>query len=326
MSSTLLSISHLSTHFQSPTGLIRAVDDLSLQVNTGESIGLVGESGCGKSVLARSIMRLIPDPPGRIVSGEIIFEDQNILKYSKNKMQKVRGNAISMIFQEPMTALNPVYTVGTQLAEVFRKHRGMKKSEAWSHVLELLRMVRLPDPEKRIHEFPFQMSGGMRQRVVIAMALACRPKLILADEPTTALDVTIQAQILELIKTLQQELTTSMVLITHDLGVVAETTQRVLVMYAGQVVEEAPIGDLFNEPLHPYTAGLMRSMPTMERDRHKNAGPLKTIPGIVPDLSSIPSGCRFYERCERRLSQCLKTHPSLLQIDSERWVRCRLYV
>ena len=325
MTNNLLEVNGLQTYFFTHHGMIRAVDDVSLSVSSREMVGIVGESGCGKSVLARSILRLIPNPPGRIVGGEIKFNGDNLLKLSEKEMQQIRGNAISMIFQEPMTALNPVYTVGTQLAEVYRKHKGIKKHAAMDMTVDMLKMVGIPSPETRIKEYPFQMSGGMRQRVVIAMALACRPKLILADEPTTALDVTIQAQILRLINELERKLGTSMILITHDLGVIAETVRRVLVMYAGRVVEEANVYDLFEKPLHPYTEGLMWSMPSLENGYSKNAGPLTEIPGIVPDLSRLPRGCYFYPRCHRRMGLCLGEAPELKEYKPGHWVGCWLY-
>lgn len=325
MSGPLLEIKELQTHFFTPQGKVKAVDQVSLSVRTGEMVGIVGESGCGKSVLARSIMRLIPDPPGRIVGGDIRFEGNSLLDLNEKKMQQVRGNAISMIFQEPMTSLNPVYTIGAQLAETFRQHQPLKKKEALDKAVEMLKLVKIPAPQSRIKDYPFQMSGGMRQRVVIAMALACRPKLILADEPTTALDVTIQAQILKLIRELEQELGTSMILITHDLGVIAETVKRVLVMYAGNVVETATVEDLFDHPLHPYTEGLMWSMPSLENGQSKDKGPLKEIPGIVPDLSRLPSGCYFYPRCHRRKTICKGEPPNLKEHKPGHQVRCWLY-
>ena len=288
-------------------------------------LGIVGESGCGKSVLARSILRLIPEPPGRIVGGEIILDGQSLLTLSKKQLRQIRGNQISMIFQEPTLSLNPVFTIREQLSEVFILHQKLNRSQARQRSVEMLQMVGIPSPETRIKDYPFQMSGGMRQRVMIAMALACRPKLILADEPTTALDVTIQAQILSLINDLKQEFATSMILITHDLGVVAETVTRVLVMYAGKVVEEANVGDLFDKPLHPYTVGLIWSAPSLDRDDNKNAGPLKEIPGIVPDLSRLPKGCYFLPRCQRKKDICGEEAPQMIETEPGHWVRCWLY-
>ena len=325
MAQSLLEISNLCTYFFTQLGVVKAVDDVSLSVGSREMVGVVGESGCGKTVMARSILRLIPDPPGRIVGGDIRFQGDSLLKRSETEMQKIRGNAISMIFQEPMTSLNPVYTVGMQLAEVVKKHQDVSKREAMDKAVDMLKMVRIPSPETRVKEYPFQMSGGMRQRVIIAMALACRPKLILADEPTTALDVTIQAQILRLISELEEELGTSMILITHDLGVIAETVRRVLVMYAGKVVEETSVEELFSNPLHPYTEGLMWSVPSVEDEQSKDAGPLQEISGIVPDLSHLPPGCYFYPRCHRRKEMCLEKIPELIEQAPGHLVRCWLY-
>jgi len=309
MKNRLLEINNLRTYFFTHEGVVKAVDDISLSVDSGKMVGIVGESGCGKSVLARSILRLIPDPPGKIVDGEINFGDNSLLDLSEKEMQQIRGNEISMIFQEPMTSLNPVYTVGTQVAEVFRKHQKINKREAIERSIEMLGMVGIPSPESRVKEYPFQMSGGMRQRIVIAMALACHPKLILADEPTTALDVTIQAQILSLINKLERELGTSMILITHDLGVIAEVVARVIVMYAGKLVEQALVDDLFNRPLHPYTQGLMWSVPSLEEDQNKDTEPLKEIPGIVPDLGHLPQGCYFSPRCHKKMEICRNEEP-----------------
>ncbi len=325
MDERLLKITDLQTHFFTYHGVVKAVDGVSLSVGNGEMVGIVGESGCGKSVLARTIMRLIPDPPGRIVGGEIIFQGEPMLSFSEKRMQLIRGNTVSMIFQEPMTSLNPVYTVGTQIAEVFRKHQKLRKKEAHERSVEMLKKVGIPSPETRVKEYPFQMSGGMRQRIVIAMALACRPKLILADEPTTALDVTVQAQILNLISELERELGTSMILITHDLGVIAETVKRVLVMYAGKVVEEADVGNLINNPLHPYTEGLMFSVPSFEADQNKDNSRLKEIPGIVPDLSSLPPGCSFSPRCHKRMDVCGHQEPTFSEVSSNHRVKCWLY-
>jgi oligopeptide/dipeptide ABC transporter ATP-binding protein len=322
---SLLRIRNLSTFFFTHHGVVKAVNDVSFSVARGEMVGIVGESGCGKSVLARSIMRLIPDPPGRIVSGEILINDDNLIELSEKKMQRIRGNNISMIFQEPMTSLNPVYSVGDQIIEVYRRHRNLGKREALQRTLRMLKLVGIPAPEIRVREYPFQMSGGMRQRVMIAMALACRPQLILADEPTTALDVTIQAQILRLIRDLETELGTSMILITHDLGIIAETVKRVLVMYAGKVVEEADVKDLFEYPLHPYTEGLMGSLPSIEDGHSKDAGPLKEISGIVPDLSRLPGGCYFYPRCHQKKDPCRSEMPDLKEHRPKHSVRCWLY-
>ena len=321
----LLEVSNLKTHFFTYNGVAKAVDDVSFDIAPGEMVGIVGESGSGKSVTARSVMRIIPSPPGKIVGGSIAFDGRALLELSDKQMQDVRGNQISMIFQEPMTALNPVYTVGYQLREVILKHQDKSKSQAFELAEEMLRLVGIASPDQRIKEYPFQMSGGMRQRVIIAMALACRPKLILADEPTTALDVTIQAQILKLIRELSDELGTAMLLITHDLGVSAETVDRVLVMYAGQVVEEASTDDLFGNPLHPYTEGLMTSMPSLANDLTKDSGRLIEIPGVVPNLTNLPGNCYFYARCPKRTDHCLEQIPELKSLDNGRKVRCILY-
>jgi oligopeptide/dipeptide ABC transporter ATP-binding protein len=274
--------------------------------------------------MARSILRLIPDPPGRIAGGEILFEGRPILLLSEDRLQEIRGNQISMIFQEPMSSLNPVYTIGNQLAEVFSLHQKLKKKEAWARSIEMLGMVGIPDPRLRMNDYPFQMSGGMRQRVMIAMALACKPKIILADEPTTALDVTIQAQILDLIRTFHQEMATAVVLITHDLGVIAEMADRILVMYAGKVVEEGFLSDVFNHPLHPYTEGLITSIPSLDLGQNKDSGPLREIPGVVPDLCSLPPGCTFSPRCQRRIDVCQEESPPLNRVENGHSVRCWL--
>jgi oligopeptide/dipeptide ABC transporter ATP-binding protein len=321
----LLEVRNLKTHFFTYNGVAKAVDDVSFDIAPGEMVGIVGESGSGKSVTARSVMRIIPSPPGKIVGGSIAFDGRALLELSDKQMQDVRGNQISMIFQEPMTALNPVYTVGYQLREVILKHQDKSKAQAFELAEEMLRLVGIASPDQRIKEYPFQMSGGMRQRVIIAMALACRPKLILADEPTTALDVTIQAQILKLIRELSDELGTAMLLITHDLGVSAETVDRVLVMYAGQVVEEASTDDLFGNPLHPYTEGLMTSMPSLASDLTKDSGRLIEIPGVVPNLTNLPGNCYFYARCPKRTDHCLEQIPELKSLDNGRKVRCILY-
>ncbi len=292
---TLLEISELKTHFITRDTVRRAVDGVSFKIERGRSLGLVGESGCGKSVTALSIMRLVPSPPGRIVGGAIRYKGTNLLDLSEKQMRRVRGAEISMIFQEPMTSLNPVFTAGSQVAEVFRIHRGLSRGEAFERAVEMLKQVRIPDPARRAREYPHQMSGGMRQRVMIAMALACNPDLLIADEPTTALDVTVQAQILKLMNELQEEFRSSIVMITHDLGVVAETCDDVAVMYAGQIVEEAGTVDLFDRPLMPYTQGLMRSVPRLEWVGRPHA--IKPIPGVVPDPAHFPTGCRFHPRC-----------------------------
>ena len=310
----LLSVRGLRTTFRTEEGEFAAIDDVSFDLGEGEVLGIVGESGSGKSVTALSLLRLIPDPPGRIASGEVLFEGRNLLTLSERRMREIRGAAISMIFQEPMTSLNPVLRIGYQLAETIRTHRRAGKREARTRALEILRTVHIPEPARRIDQYPFELSGGMRQRVMIAMALACGPKLLIADEATTALDVTIQAQILHLINELREKLGTAVMMITHDLGVVAETAQRVVVMYAGLVVEEAPVKVLFRRPLHPYTAGLLASIPRLpppgaappEGARHLNE-----IPGFVPSLRDLPPGCRFAPRCPLATDHCRKEQPPL---------------
>jgi peptide/nickel transport system ATP-binding protein len=316
----LLSIRNLKTVFDSDEGPAFAVNGLDLDLEEGETLGLVGESGCGKSVTALSIMRLVPNPPGRIVSGEIFFEGVDLTKLSEDRMRRIRGNRISMIFQEPMTALNPVFRVGEQIAEVFRLHRDMSASEAADAAVDMLAKVGIPSAEKRAKDYPHQMSGGMRQRVVIAMALACDPKLMLADEPSTALDVTIQAQILELMNEIKIRRGTGIILITHDLGVVAEMAERVAVMYTGMIVEEAPVGSLFASPQHPYTIGLLKSIPRIDSMR-KDRSRLYVISGRVPDLRHLPEGCTFQDRCPEVQSVCMQD-PILERKSSGHLVRC----
>ncbi|HSB77191.1 MAG TPA: ABC transporter ATP-binding protein [Candidatus Methylomirabilis sp.] len=319
----LLEINGLQTNFFTDAGVVRAVDGVSLKVRKGETLGIVGESGCGKSVTALSILRLIPDPPGKIVAGKILLDGRNLLDLPENEMRKVRGASISMIFQEPMTSLNPVFTVGDQIAEGIRLHQRLSKHDSWNKAIEMLRLVRIPDPERRVKEYPHQMSGGMRQRVMIAMALSCNPHLLIADEPTTALDVTIQAQILDLLNQLKAELGMAVMLITHDLGVVADTAARVAVMYAGRVVEEAPVMELFTNPLHPYTQGLLASIPRIEKAERRPR--LQAIPGMVPDLLDLPRGCKFQARCSKVFEPCRGEEPQLKQIKSDHFVRCFLY-
>jgi oligopeptide/dipeptide ABC transporter ATP-binding protein len=306
---TLLRINNLQTYFRTTQGVARAVDGISLQIGEGEVLGIVGESGCGKSVLALSILRLLPMPPAFFGGGEILFMDKDLLTASGEEIMRIRGNRISMIFQEPMTALNPVFTVGSQLAEVFSVHRGLGRAEALKGSIDMLARVGVPAPERRIKEYPYQLSGGMRQRVMIAMALACRPSLLLADEPTTALDVSIQAQILELMMTLKAELNTAILLITHDLGVVAEATRRVAVMYTGRIMEEAPTVDLFENPLHPYTRGLMTSIP--RADASFDTESLNEIKGVVPSVAALPPGCHFEPRCPEAMDICRTQAPPL---------------
>ncbi|MBZ4660270.1 MAG: transporter ATP-binding protein [Desulfacinum sp.] len=318
----LLEVQNLKTYFFTDRGVAKAVDDVSFSLDTGKTLCVVGESGCGKSVTALSIMRLIPEPPGRIVGGRILFEGTDLVGLSEARMRSIRGNKISMIFQEPMTSLNPVFRVGDQIAEVLELHENMKKADAMDRAVELLRMVGIPSPESRVRDYPHQMSGGMRQRVMIAMALACNPKLIIADEPTTALDVTIQAQILELMEELSRTTGTAILLITHDLGVVAETAEHVVVMYAGRVVEEAPVRELFHDPLHPYTRGLMRSIPSMSDDERRR---LEAIPGVVPSLLALPVGCKFNDRCRHAFDRCLAEEPPLTTPKDGHSVRCWLF-
>ena len=322
--SPLLQIKNLHTYFYTYDGIAKAVDGIDLTINNGETLGLVGESGCGKSVTALSVLRLIQNPPGSIVKGEILFDNQNILNLTLDQMQHIRGNNISMIFQEPMTSLNPVYRIGDQIAETIRIHRQASRQEARDHAVEMLRKVKIPDPEKRIHEYPHQMSGGMRQRVMIAIALSCNPKLLIADEPTTALDVTIQAQILNLMNQLKRDVSASVLLITHDLGVVSEMAQNVAVMYAGKIIEYANVITLFSNPKHPYSQGLLDSIPKMG-PRSSDNRMLKTIPGIVPSLLELPLGCAFFDRCAQNMDKCRRNIPPLVEIETGHAVRCWLY-
>lgn len=323
----LLDVQNLTTVFHTSShGLLTAVDDVSFSINAGQSLGVVGESGCGKSVTALSIMRLVPSPPGEITAGKIVFDGKDLLTLSEKEMQKVRGNNISMIFQEPMTSLNPVFKIGEQISEVLRLHEGLGKKAALERAIDLLHQVGIPSPAQRAKEFPHQLSGGMRQRVVIAMALACSPRLIIADEPTTALDVTIQGQILDLMHSLAENTGTALLLVTHDLGVVAENTDDVVVMYSGRVVEKASTVKLFEKPLHPYTQGLMQSIPIIpEKGTPIHKGTLDTIPGVVAPLYAQPTGCRFRERCKYAFAKCEQVEPPLLKPDTGREVRCWLY-
>ena len=311
LAATVLDVKNLETVFFTNSGLFRAVDDVSFRVRRGETLAIVGESGCGKSVSALSIMRLVPNPPGRIVGGSVMLEGTDLLALEEAEMRAIRGNRISMIFQEPMTSLNPVMRIGDQIMEAVRLHREMTKQQAWNQAVEMLRLVRIPEPARRVLEYPHQLSGGMRQRAMIAMALACRPALLIADEPTTALDVTIQAQILALVLELQQELGMGLILITHDLGVVAQTAQRVIVMYAGRKVEEADVETLFADPRHPYTRGLMASIPAVPSLQGKADARLAEIPGTVPSLTRLPKGCAFAPRCSLAVARCREAHPPL---------------
>ncbi len=311
--STLLEVSGLQTFFFTRSGVLKAVDGVSFSLARGETLAVVGESGCGKSMAALSVMRLVPDPPGRIVGGRVLLEGRDLLALDEDAMRNVRGNELSMIFQEPMTSLNPVLTIGEQIGEAIRLHQDLPASEVRARAVEMLKKVRIPEAAQRAAEYPHQLSGGMRQRAMIAMALACNPKVLIADEPTTALDVTIQAQILELIVELQRETGTALILITHDLGIVAETAQRVVVMYAGRKVEEAGVEDLFAEPLHPYTQGLMASIPRLPSMRGAGAAAgerLAEIPGMVPALTNLPQGCLFAPRCPRADDRCRADYPA----------------
>ena len=314
----LLRVSDLRTSFFTSDGEVRAVDGVSFDIADGQTVGLVGESGCGKSVTALSILRLLPKGTGRIVSGEIAFQGMDLVALRDDEMRRIRGAAISMIFQEPMTSLNPVMTIGDQIAETVRLHRGASRSEARDRAIEMLSLVKIADPLKRVRQFPHQFSGGQRQRVMIAMALACTPKLLIADEPTTALDVTIQAQILELIGELRQRLGMAVLLITHDLGVVAERADEVVVMYAGKIVESAKPEVIFSRPKHPYTVGLLHSMP----GRHGARKRLEAIPGMVPSPLNWPTGCRFRDRCARADARCAEGQPPLIEIDAQHRVAC----
>jgi peptide/nickel transport system ATP-binding protein len=319
MSAPLLSVEHLTTVFDLPSGRAAAVDDVSFELREGETLCLVGESGSGKSVTAFSILRLI-QPPGRIVHGRIMFQGKDLLTLDEREMRSVRGARIGLVFQEPMTALNPVFTIGDQLSETLLVHGRAKRREARNAAVGLLDAVRVPEPDRRIDEYPHQLSGGLRQRALIALAIACRPALLIADEPTTALDVTIQAQILDLLREMKRELKLSLLLITHDLGIVAETADRVAVMYAGRIVEEAPVGELFRDPKHPYTQGLMASIPGGARGSR-----LRAIQGTVPALGQVPPGCAFAPRCPVRLEHCSSQVPGVTDLGWNRTVRCFLY-
>ena len=324
MAERLLDVRNLDTHFVTSTGIVHAVDGVDLHIDEGETLGVIGESGCGKSVTALSIMRLV-QRPGRIMSGEIRYKGQDLASLSSKQMRRVRGKEISMIFQDPMTSLNPVVRCGEQIAEALVMHEGVGWSEALQKAGEILTLVRIPDAQRRMQEYPHQLSGGMRQRVMIAMALACKPRLLIADEPTTALDVTIQAQILELLNSLKRTLDMSVMLITHDMGVIAETAQRVVVMYAAKVIEEASVDDLFREPLHPYTQGLLRSIPRIDLAATERRR-LETIPGTVPSLKGdIAPGCRFAARCPHAMPVCTERTPVLADVRPRHRVACWLY-
>jgi oligopeptide/dipeptide ABC transporter ATP-binding protein len=317
----ILKIEDLKTHFFTHDGIVKAVDGVSFQLNRGETLGVVGESGCGKSVTALSIMRLIADPPGKIVGGKIEFEGQNLLDMDDREMRDIRGKKISMIFQEPMTSLDPVFTIGHEIIETLQIHQNLDKKEARQRTIEVLATVGIPDADKRVDSYPHELSGGMRQRAMIAMALACNPALLIADEPTTALDVTIQAQILQLINDLKTEYNTSVLLITHDLGVIAEMSEHVAVMYAGHIFEYADVHTLFENPLNPYTKGLYKSIPRLDVETRR----LDTISGMVPNLIDLPPGCPYQNRCEYCFDTCLKEMPDLLPVADQHLVKCHLY-
>jgi peptide/nickel transport system ATP-binding protein len=320
----LLDIQGLKTHFRTDDGMVRAVDGVDLSIDRGETLGVVGESGCGKTVTAMTVLKLIQMPPGRIVAGRILWQGRDLVPLNADDMRQIRAKEIAIIFQEPMTSLNPVYTVGEQIAETIRLHEGLSRREAINRAVEMLRLVHIPTPERRVRDYPHQFSGGMRQRVMIAMALSCNPKLLIADEPTTALDVTIQAQILDLLTEMKSRLGMAIMLITHAMGVVAETTQRVVVMYAGRVVEEATVERLFASPLHPYTQGLIRSIPRMDKDAGKRTR-LEAISGVVPALIDPPPGCRFAPRCKFATPGCTAAVPELRTVETGHKVACVLY-
>ena len=321
MKKNLVQIKNLKTYFYTEDGIVKAVDDVSFNIKEGEIIGVVGESGCGKSVTAMSIMKLIPSPPGKIVGGEILFEDKKILELSDEEMRRIRGNDIAVIFQEPMTSLNPIFTIGYQIEEVIILHQKLNKAEARKKSIEMLKLVGVPRAEEIVECYPHELSGGMRQRAMIAMAVSCNPKLLIADEPTTALDVTIQAQILDIMKDLKKKLKTSIMLITHDLGVIAEMAEYVVVMYAGKVIEEAPVIEIFKNPMHPYTEGLMKSKPSLDKDTER----LYSIPGQVPNPINMPEECYFCARCPKAIDICKKQQPPIREITPGHKVACFLY-
>jgi peptide/nickel transport system ATP-binding protein len=320
----LLDIRGLKTHFATDDGMVQAVDGVDITIGRGETVGVVGESGCGKTVTAMSVLKLIAMPPGRIVAGEILYQGRNLVPLGADEMDRIRAKDIAMVFQEPMTSLNPVYTVGEQIAEVLRRHEGLSRKAALDRTIEMLRLVQIPNPERRVLDYPHQFSGGMRQRVMIAMAISCSPKLLIADEPTTALDVTIQAQILDLLTDMKQRFGMAIMLITHAMGVVAETAQRVVVMYAGRVIEEAPVDELFADPRHPYTQGLIRSIPHIDKAATQKAR-LEAIPGVVPSLVNPPPGCRFAPRCQFAMPVCRAEIPALREVGSGHKVACVLW-
>ena len=324
MAEPLLEIRGLKTHFTTDDGVVQAVDGVDISIGRGETLGVVGESGCGKTVTALSVLKLIAMPPGKIVAGQILYQGRDLAPLSTAEMDRIRAKDIAMVFQEPMTSLNPVYTIGEQIAEVLRRHEGLSRKAALDKTVEMLRLVQIPNPDKRVGDYPHQFSGGMRQRVMIAMALSCSPKLLIADEPTTALDVTIQAQILELLQDMKSRFGMAIMLITHAMGVVAETAQRVVVMYAGKVIEEAPVERLFADPKHPYTQGLIRSIPRIDTAATRKAR-LEAIPGVVPSLLNPPPGCRFAARCKFAMPKCREAVPPLLDVGGGHRVACVLY-
>jgi len=320
----ILEIKDLRTYFFTYEGVAKAVDGVSYQLEKGEPLGVVGESGCGKSVTALSILRLIPVPPGKVVGGEILFKGRNLLELTEEEMRKIRGNRISMIFQEPMTSLNPVFTVGNQIQETLKLHQGLSKKGSLEKSIEMLKLVNIPSPERAVERYPHELSGGMRQRVMIAMALACNPEILIADEPTTALDVTIQAQILDLMNKLKEELGMAIILITHNLGVIAETVKRVIVMYAGKIVEEAKTKTLFENPQHPYTVGLLKSIPILGDKIRRGKVRLNEIAGVVPSLYELPPGCKFSTRCPSVMDICQEKEPGLKEIETGHFSSCWL--
>ena len=323
MSEPLLDIQGLKTHFATDDGMVQAVDGVDITVGRGETVGIVGESGCGKTVTAMSVLKLIAMPPGKIVAGKILWQGRDLVPLTSKELDEIRAKEIAIVFQEPMTSLNPVYTVGEQIAEVIRRHEGLGRKAALERTVDMLQLVQIPNPGGRVHDYPHQFSGGMRQRVMIAMALSCRPKLLIADEPTTALDVTIQAQILDLLQDMKSRLGMAIMLITHAMGVVAETTQRVVVMYAGKVIEEASVERLFANPRHPYTQGLIRSIPRIDRSGQAKSR-LEAIGGVVPSLLNPPPGCRFAARCKFAKDECRSAVPPLREVEPGHKVACIL--
>jgi peptide/nickel transport system ATP-binding protein len=324
MTMPLLEIEDLRVEFKTRDGIAKVIDNLRISLETGETLGIVGESGCGKSMTALSIMGLVPIPPGRIAGGRILLDGEDLLQASERRMREVRGNEISMIFQEPMTSLNPVYSIGDQIAETARLHEGLSRADAMARALEMLRAVGIPAAERRINEYPHQMSGGMRQRVMIAMALACKPRVLIADEPTTALDVTVQAQIFDLLNDLKEKTGTAIIMITHDMGAIAEMAQRVVVMYAGRIIEQADVGQILTDPRHPYTQGLIRCVPHLTQTPSVERPPLLEIPGVVPALSQLGGGCSFAPRCHYADAKCRAEMPPSTTIDSGHDVACWL--